>query len=88
MPNSLPTSMTSIAIREPGGSDMLVPQQQAVPSPDEGEILVKVAAAGVNRPDVLQRQGHYPPPKGATWKSLVKWRRSAPASRAGTPATK
>jgi putative PIG3 family NAD(P)H quinone oxidoreductase len=66
MPNSLPTSMTSIAIREPGGSDMLVPQQQAVPSPDEGEILVKVAAAGVNRPDVLQRQGHYPPPKGAT----------------------
>jgi NADPH:quinone reductase len=66
MPNSLPTSMTSIAIREPGGPDMLVPQQQAVPSPDEGEILVKVAAAGVNRPDVLQRQGHYPPPKGAT----------------------
>jgi NADPH2:quinone reductase len=66
MPNGFPKSMTFIAIREPGGSDMLVPQQQAVPSPDEGEILVKVAAAGVNRPDVLQRQGHYPPPKGAT----------------------
>jgi NADPH2:quinone reductase len=62
----LPKSMTSIAIREPGGPDMLVPQQHAVPSPGEGEILVKVAAAGVNRPDVMQRQGHYPPPKGAT----------------------
>ena len=45
---------------------MLVPREQAVPSPGEGEILVKVAAAGVNRPDVMQRQGHYPPPKGAT----------------------
>jgi putative PIG3 family NAD(P)H quinone oxidoreductase len=66
MPNGLPKSMTSIAIREPGGPDVLVPQQQPVPSPGEGEILVKVAAAGVNRPDVLQRQGHYPPPKGAT----------------------
>jgi putative PIG3 family NAD(P)H quinone oxidoreductase len=66
MPNGLPKSMTSIAIREPGGPDMLVPQQQPVPSPGEGEILIKVAAAGVNRPDVLQRQGHYPPPKGAT----------------------
>ena len=67
MSNSgLPKSMISIAIREPGGPDMLVPQEQPVPSPGEGEILVKVAAAGVNRPDVMQRQGHYPPPKGAT----------------------
>src|SRR5215472_13750722 len=66
MPNGLPKSMTSIAIREPGGPDMLVAQQQPVPAPGESEILVKVAAAGVNRPDVLQRQGHYPPPKGAT----------------------
>ncbi|MFY9898187.1 MAG: NAD(P)H-quinone oxidoreductase [Xanthobacteraceae bacterium] len=67
MPNGgLPKSMTSIAIREPGGPDMLVPQPQPVPSPHEGKILVKVAAAGVNRPDVMQRQGHYPPPKGAT----------------------
>ncbi|MGB5183756.1 MAG: NAD(P)H-quinone oxidoreductase [Xanthobacteraceae bacterium] len=67
MPNGgSPKSMTSIAIREPGGPDMLVPQPQPVPSPHEGEILVKVAAAGVNRPDVMQRQGHYPPPKGAT----------------------
>ena len=67
MPNGgLPKSMTSIAIREPGGPEMLVPQAQPMPSPSEGEILVKVAAAGVNRPDVMQRQGRYPPPKGAT----------------------
>src|SRR5262250_1466579 len=67
MPNGgLPKSMTSIAIRKPGGPDMLTSQEQPVPSPGEGEILVKVAAAGVNRPDVMQRQGHYPPPKGAT----------------------
>jgi NADPH:quinone reductase len=65
MPNSsLPKSMTVIAIREPGGPDVLVPR--ALPMPGEGEILIKVAAAGVNRPDVMQRQGRYPPPKGAT----------------------
>ena len=62
----LPTSMTAIAIREPGGPEVLVPRQQPMPSPAEGEILVKVMAAGVNRPDVLQRKGLYPPPKGAT----------------------
>jgi NADPH2:quinone reductase len=63
---SLPAAMTVIAIREAGGPDVLTPQQQRVPSPGEGEILVKVAAAGVNRPDVMQRKGLYPPPKGAT----------------------
>jgi NADPH:quinone reductase len=65
-PSHLPASMSYIAIREPGGPEMLVPQQQAVPSPAEDEILVKVIAAGVNRPDVLQRKGLYPPPKGAS----------------------
>jgi NADPH2:quinone reductase len=58
--------MTAIAIRAPGGPEMLVPQERPVPTPGQGEILVKVAAAGVNRPDVRQRQGNYPPPKGAT----------------------
>jgi len=67
MPNGgLPKSMTSIAIREPGGPDVLVVREQPVPAPGDGEILVRRAAAGVNRPDVMQRQGHYPPPKGAT----------------------
>jgi len=62
----LPNTMTAIAIRAPGGPEMLVPEQRPVPQPGEGEVLVKVAAAGVNRPDVMQRQGNYPPPKGAT----------------------
>ena len=62
---SLPATMTAIAIREPGGPEMLVPEQRPVPAPRPGEILVKVAAAGVNRPDVMQRRGLYPPPKGA-----------------------
>ncbi len=62
---ALPSSMTVIGIKAPGGPEMLVPEQRPVPTPGEGEILVKVAAAGVNRPDVMQRQGLYPPPKGA-----------------------
>jgi putative PIG3 family NAD(P)H quinone oxidoreductase len=63
---SLPTQMTVIGIRAPGGPDMLVPEQRPLPRLAEGEVLVKVAAAGVNRPDVMQRRGLYPPPKGAT----------------------
>jgi NADPH:quinone reductase len=62
---ALPARMTVIGIKEPGGPEMLVPEQRDVPKPGKGEILVKVAAAGVNRPDVRQRQGSYPPPKGA-----------------------
>ena len=60
-----PAEMTVIAIKAPGGPEMLVPERRAVPLPGDGEVLVKVAAAGVNRPDVMQRQGHYPPPEGA-----------------------
>ena len=62
---ALPTSMTAIGIKASGGPETLVPEQRAVPSPGAGEILVKVAAAGVNRPDVMQRKGLYPPPPGA-----------------------
>jgi len=58
--------MTAIVIRSPGGPDMLVPQERPVPPPGEHEVLVKVAAAGINRPDVMQRKGLYPPPPGAT----------------------
>jgi len=63
---ALPTRMTAIAIRAPGAADMLVPEQRPLPRPGESEVLLKVAAAGVNRPDVMQRQGLYPPPAGAT----------------------
>ena len=63
--SSVPTSMTAIAIPKPGGPEMLVPEQRPVPQPTEGQVLVRVAAAGVNRPDVMQRAGNYPPPPGA-----------------------
>jgi len=63
--SALPATMTAIAIQEPGGPDVLEPEERPVPHPGEGEILIRVAAAGVNRPDMLQRQGHYPPPLGA-----------------------
>ena len=62
---ALPTQMIVIGIKAAGGPDMLVPEQRAVPHPGNGEVLVKVAAAGVNRPDVMQRMGLYPPPAGA-----------------------
>jgi len=62
---TLPKTMIAIAIRAPGPPDVLVPEERPVPAPGAGEILVKVAAAGVNRPDVMQRMGLYPPPKGA-----------------------
>ncbi|MGB6541897.1 MAG: NAD(P)H-quinone oxidoreductase [Xanthobacteraceae bacterium] len=62
---SIPLQMTAIAIRTPGGPEVLTPEPRPVPTPGAGEILVKVAAAGVNRPDVMQRMGQYPPPPGA-----------------------
>jgi putative PIG3 family NAD(P)H quinone oxidoreductase len=61
-----PAQMTVIGISKPGGPEVLVPETRAVPSPGPNEILVKVAAAGVNRPDVAQRSGAYPPPPGAS----------------------
>src|SRR5262247_490961 len=64
--STIPTSMTVIAIRSPGGPEMLVPEQRPVTPPGEGEVLVEVKAAGVNRPDVMQRMGLYPPPPGAS----------------------
>jgi NADPH2:quinone reductase len=63
---TLPAEMTAIAIRAPGGPEMLVPERRPLPQLADGEVLVKVKAAGVNRPDVMQRQGLYPPPAGAT----------------------
>src|SRR4051812_30372767 len=63
--NPFPPHMTAIAISKPGGPEVLVPEERPVPQPGPGEILVKTAAAGVNRPDVMQRKGLYPPPKGA-----------------------
>lgn len=66
MPDSLPEMMTAIGFDAPGGPEVLRPEMLPVPQPGEGQVLVKVAHAGVNRPDVIQRQGFYPPPPGAS----------------------
>src|ERR1700692_4450042 len=63
---SLPVEMTVVEIAAPGGPEQLKIARRAVPKPGDEEVLVKVAAAGVNRPDVMQRQGRYPPPAGAS----------------------
>ncbi len=66
MSTRIPDTMTVIEIAEPGGPDVLRPTERPVPQLNRGEVLVNVAAAGVNRPDVMQRQGKYPPPPGAS----------------------
>ncbi len=63
---TLPTEMRAVEIKQPGGPEVLVPTRRPLPKPGPDEVLIKVAAAGVNRPDVLQRQGGYNPPPGAS----------------------
>lgn len=63
---SFPDTMTAIEITEPGGPEVLRPVERPVPRPGPGELLIAVAAAGVNRPDVFQRRGRYAPPPGIT----------------------
>lgn len=62
----IPTSMKAIEIAGPGGPDVLRLVERPVPEPRAGEVLIRVAAAGVNRPDIMQRMGKYPPPPGAS----------------------
>jgi NADPH2:quinone reductase len=62
----LPAQMTVIGIEKPGGPEVLVPETRPVPAPGPNEILIRVAAAGVNRSDAMQRSGSYPPPPGAS----------------------
>ena len=63
---NIPETMTAIGFDAPGGPEVLQPQSLPVPNPGTGQVLVKVAFAGVNRPDVVQRRGLYPPPPGAS----------------------
>ncbi|MEG3123535.1 NAD(P)H-quinone oxidoreductase [Sphingomonas sp. GB1N7] len=62
----IPKTMRAIDPEAPGGPDVLIVVERPVPVPNEGEVLVRVAAAGVNRPEVMQRKGLYPPPPGAS----------------------
>src|ERR1700730_14987740 len=62
---NIPTTQTVIEIKAPGGPEMLVPAIRPVPEPQAGEVLIRIAAAGVNRADCLQRMGRYPMPPGA-----------------------
>jgi NADPH:quinone reductase-like Zn-dependent oxidoreductase len=62
---TLPATMLAIDPERPGGPEVLVPVERPVPRPGADEVLIRVAAAGVNRPDVMQRMGLYPPPPGA-----------------------
>ena len=64
--SNIPAKMTAVAISTPGGPLVLKPEKRDVPVPGPGEILIRVRAAGVNRPDILQRKGTYPPPAGAS----------------------
>ncbi|MBO0735706.1 MAG: NAD(P)H-quinone oxidoreductase [Alphaproteobacteria bacterium] len=62
---NIPATQTVIEIKAPGGPEMLVPATRPVPEPDSGEVLIRIAASGVNRADCLQRMGRYPMPPGA-----------------------
>jgi NADPH2:quinone reductase len=64
--SGVPSEMQAVEIAAPGGPEQLRIAVRPVPKPGAQEVLIRVAAAGINRPDVMQRQGRYPPPAGAT----------------------
>ena len=66
LPHAAACFMKSVDVRAPGGPEVLRLVERPVPSPGPGEVLIRVAAAAVNRPDVQQRRGLYPPPPGAS----------------------
>ncbi|MCX7863509.1 MAG: NAD(P)H-quinone oxidoreductase [Novosphingobium sp.] len=66
MPAGIPQMMTAVGFDEPGGPEVLQLKRLPVPEPGPGEVLIEVAYAGVNRPDIAQRLGHYPPPPGVS----------------------
>ena len=63
---NLPATQTVIEIKQPGGPEVLVPTTRPVPEPKPGEVLIRIAAAGINRADCLQRMGRYPMPPGTS----------------------
>ena len=79
---TLPTQMTVIEMREAGGPDVLVTGKRDVPQPRADEVLIKVTAAGVNGPDLVQRRGHYPHQKARLTYWVLKYRaKSLPSAQ-------
>ena len=76
---SFPSAMAVIEMRETGGPDVLQPGRRPIPVLKDHEILLKVTAAGLNGPDLLQRRGHYPPPEGAS--DLLRLEQIKPCGR-------
>ncbi|MGA0024473.1 MAG: alcohol dehydrogenase catalytic domain-containing protein, partial [Burkholderiales bacterium] len=66
MSNTLPDTMHAVEISAPGGPEVLKPVQRPLPAAKDHEVLIKVAATGINGPDIMQRKGLYPAPKGAS----------------------
>ncbi|GJD59471.1 NAD(P)H-quinone oxidoreductase [Methylobacterium dankookense] len=66
MPATLPETMRQLRYASAGGPDVIALETAPVPTPGPGQVMIEVVAAGINRPDLMQRQGKYPPPKGAT----------------------
>ena len=66
MTTTLPTTMRQVCFNGAGGPEVIGTETVALPTPEPGQVLIEVVSAGVNRPDVMQRGGKYPPPKGAT----------------------
>jgi D-arabinose 1-dehydrogenase-like Zn-dependent alcohol dehydrogenase len=83
---ALPSTMRYIAARAPGPPDVLTMSEGALPTPKDGEVLIEVSHAGVNRPDCAQRAGTYPPPPDASPIIGLELRaRSSPAARMFRP---
>ena len=83
----VPDTMTAVLITGKGGPEVLVAQRVPTPQPGPGQLLVKVAAAGVNRPDVLQRKGLYPAPKGTRRSRAWRLRARSPPPAAAPSAS-
>jgi len=85
---NIPSTQTVIQIKAPGGPEMLVPATRPVPEPKAGEVLIRIAAAGVNRADCLQRMGRRARRTFLGSNAPAPWSRPATASRRGGQATR
>jgi NADPH2:quinone reductase len=88
MPGELPENMRFVGLTGPGGPEVLEIRTMPTPVPRAHEVVIKVAAAGINRPDILQRQGKYPPPPGASPILGLEVAGVVAAVRAKTPRSK